>query len=132
MHTVSHSISIYSSKGFTLIELLVTLSIIGILTMTLVPQFSEYRKKAFDYRAQSDLRSVAIAEEAFFIDNEEYLSCSNQSCTQLPGIKRISNGVELTINGTDESFTGTATHTKGSGKVWTWDSSQGGFINDSN
>ena len=119
---------IHNQSAFTLIELLVTLSIISILTLTLVPQFQEYRKKAFDYRSQNDLRAVAIAEEAYFIDSEKYLSCSNDGCTKLPGIPKISKGVELNINAGEDNFTGTAKHLKGTGKEWKWDSQKGGFI----
>ena len=115
------------AAGFTLIELLTSLTIIAILTAIAVPQFSDYRKRAFDTRAESDLRNVAIAEEAYFLDAERYLSCQQQTCTALPGIAKLSDGVTLTITAQANSFTGTATHPLGSGTTLQWDSENGGL-----
>ena len=61
-----------NQKGFTLIELLIVVAIIGILAAIAIPQFASYRQKAFNSAAQSDLRTVRTACEAFFTDNFEY------------------------------------------------------------
>ena len=114
-------------KGFTLIEILVAMAIIGILVASALPQYQDYRKRAFDFRAQSDLRNLAIAEEAYFLQSEKYLGCSGQSCTALPGIKAISEGVSLQATTDDVSFTGTSSHSKGTGRVYTWNSDLGGL-----
>ncbi|MDZ4786886.1 MAG: prepilin-type N-terminal cleavage/methylation domain-containing protein [bacterium] len=116
-------------KGFTLIELLVTIAIIGILAATAIPQYSQFKKRAFDSRARSDLTHVAIAEEAYFLDGEKYLSCTDSSCINIPGVAAISDGVTLTINASVNSFTGTASHQQGSGKIFRWDSDAGGLMN---
>jgi prepilin-type N-terminal cleavage/methylation domain-containing protein len=116
-------------NGFTLIELLVVMAIISALTAIMVPKYSEYRARAYDTRAQMDLRNVALAEEAYYLDNENYLSCTNQSCETLPGIATLSKGVELQIVAQTEAFTGNATHAQGSGKIFEWDSEKGGMIN---
>ena len=118
-----------ASGGFTLIELLVVMGIISGLIMVAVPKYATYRQKAFDTRAEVDLRSVAMAEEAYFLDKDKYLACANQSCATLPGISRLSPGVTLTISLVGQSgFRGTASHPQGSGKVYTWDSLQGGMV----
>jgi prepilin-type N-terminal cleavage/methylation domain-containing protein len=116
-----------TERGFTLIELLAVMGIISTLIAVALPRYASYRANAFDSRAEMDLRSVAIAEEAYFIENDRYLACANEACATLPGIKRLSAGVTLAVTTTDTGFRGTASHPKGSGKVFTWDSDQGGM-----
>lgn len=118
--------------GFTLIELLVVVAIIGILAAIAIPQFAEYRQRGFDSRAKSDLRNVATAEEAYFADTETYLSCSFTNggpgtCGTLPGVEKMSAGVDLSMTAATNSFTGTATHTRGSGVTYSWNSANGGL-----
>ncbi len=114
-------------RGFTLLELLVVIAIIMLLSAIAVPQFQAYRARGFDVVAEQDLRNVAIAEEAYFLDAEHYLSCSGGGCAGLPGIAAISKGVTLGIEAGEQSFTGTASHRRGSGRVFRWDSEQGGL-----
>jgi len=116
------------SDGFTLIELLVVMTIISILSAFAIPQYQEYKREGFDLRAQHDLRNIAIAQEAYFLNNEEYLSCSDSGCSELPGIAGLSAGVTLAITADDSSFQGTASHPKGTGKVYQWDSETGGPV----
>ena len=119
---------VHGESAFTLIELLVVMTIIGILTAIAVPEYQSYRARSFDLRALSDLRNVAIAEEAYFLDSEQYLSCEGLSCSNLPGIVALSQGVSLQITATDTNFTGRASHRQGSGREYLWDSLQGGLL----
>ena len=116
-------------KGFTLIELLVVIAIIGILAAIAIPQFAEYRQRGFDARAKSDLRNVATAEEAYFVDFETYKDCDESDCnTILPGISALSDGVSLQITGTTSGFTGTSQHPGGgTGVAFNWNSNNGGL-----
>ena len=123
MHAREHR----HQQGFTLIELLVVMGIISTLIAIALPRYASYRASAFDSRAEMDLRSVALAEEAYFLENDRYLACSDASCASLPGIKRLSAGVTLSITTTDTGFRGTASHPKGSGRVFEWDSEDGGL-----
>ena len=117
-----------SVRGFSLIELLVVMGIISTLIAVALPRYATYRASAFDSRAETDLRSVALAEEAYFLDNDKYLTCSGTSCSSLPGIKKLSPGVILSISATETGFQGSASHPRGSGKVFRWDSEQGGLV----
>lgn len=115
-------------KGFTLIELLVVIAIIGILAAIAIPQFAEYRARGFDARARSDLRNVATAEEAYFVDYEIYKDCDESDCDSiLPGVAALSQGTELAITTTGTGFTGTASHPNGTGVTCNWDSAAGGL-----
>jgi type IV pilus assembly protein PilA len=116
------------NKGFTLIELLVVVAIIGILAAIAIPQFALYRQKGFDSRAESDLRNAASAQESLFASTNAYASCTDiASCqTNLPGYQG-SNGVLIALTSATSSFTGTASHASGSGKVWSYDSTAGGI-----
>jgi type IV pilus assembly protein PilA len=121
-----------NEKGFTLIELLVVIAIIGILAAIAIPQFAEYRKRGFDARAKSDLRNVATAEEAYFVDYEKYVACTDAAdCkSKLPGVSATSQGVELAMvvaSATSTFFTGTSTHPKGTGVTFNWNSANGGL-----
>jgi len=116
-------------KGFTLVELLVVIAIIGILAAIAIPQFQEYRQRGYDAGARSDLRNAATAEEAYFIDNDTYVSCADSAAcvTALDGLSAVSATVSLAMTGTTTSFTGTASASAGSGTTYTWDSEAGGM-----
>jgi len=114
-------------RGFTLIELLVVLGIVSALLAIAIPHYARYRQQAFDLRAAFDLRNVALAEEAYFLESEQYLSCTTDQCQGLPGIVRLSKGVTLAVTATTTGFVGTSTHARGSGKIFRWDSLAGGM-----
>ncbi len=115
-------------KGFTLIELLVTVAIIGILASIAIPQFADYKKRAFNARSQSDLRNGITGQEAYFVDNEEYAFCNGSDCeTTLPGFV-LSDGVDIEMTAdsspTADGHTAQACHSKGD-RAYTWESSVG-------
>lgn len=110
-------------QGFTLIEILVVVAIIGVLAAIAIPQFQQYKSLGFDRRAQIDLRNTAIAEEAYFIENDAYLDCTEADCPNLlPGLNALSDGTTLQITSTASGFNGTASHPQGTGKVFNWSS----------
>ncbi len=112
-------------SGFSLLELLVVLGIMAVLVATAVPQYKSYRQRAYDFRAESDARNIALAEEAYYLDKESYLACEGEACIQLPSVKSLSPGVVVSVVVSGENFKVTAHHPKGSGKKYVWDSEQG-------
>ena len=111
------AITLKQNKGFTLIELLVVVAIIGILAAIAIPQFAAYRARGFDASAQSDLRNLATAEEAYYASDLVYLPCANAGACEgaLPGF-RASTGVviEAALSTTGlPGFTATASHPQG-------------------
>ncbi len=120
-----------SDAGFTLIELLVVVAILGILAAIAIPQFNVYRQRGFDARAVTDLRNAATSEEAYFSSNSTYVSCNDAtSCASILGFGyKNSVGVQLQMTGAVSTFTGSASHVNGSGKVWHYDNAAGGITN---
>ncbi len=114
-----------NKDGFTLIELLVVIAIIGILAAIAIPQFAQYKVRAFNARAQSDLRNALTAEEAYFVDTERYADCSGGDCeTSLPGFVLSEDvSIDLQSSGAANSeFSGESCHTQGN-RNYDWSSS---------
>ncbi len=83
MFKAINKMKVREDKGFTLVELLIVVAIIGILAAIAIPQFSQYRIRGYNSAANSDLRNMKIASEAFVTDWQVY--ASTIGCTAIGG-----------------------------------------------
>ncbi len=112
-----------NQKGFTLIELLIVIAIIGILAAVAIPQFNEYKKRAYHADVKANLHNVFLACKAYWADNG-----SNQACTT--GIAsspsygfQQSPSVTITAASNEVSFTASASHQQDTGtQSWSMNS----------
>ncbi|MCX7045413.1 MAG: prepilin-type N-terminal cleavage/methylation domain-containing protein [Candidatus Sumerlaeota bacterium] len=58
--------------GFTLIELLIVIAIIAILALIAIPNFLEAQTRSKVARCMADMRSIATALEAYYVDYNAY------------------------------------------------------------
>jgi prepilin-type N-terminal cleavage/methylation domain-containing protein len=91
--------------GFTLIELLIVVVIIGLLASFAVPRFANVKGKAYASAMRSDLHSLALAQENYAVQTNEYTNAlANLDM-------KASQGVTITISeATISGWSATATH----------------------
>jgi type IV pilus assembly protein PilA len=105
-----------NEKGFTLIELMIVIAIIGILAAIAIPQFSAYRKRAFNASAESDVRNLATSQEAYYVDKTKYTGTTDDLTAY--GYK-ASNNVSVSMSGNSSAYTISAYHTSGGDHTYT-------------
>jgi len=99
-------------EGFTLIELMIVIAIIGILAAIAIPQFSAYRTRSYNSAAQSDLRNLATAQEAYFVDENTYGNDVTVLANGTYGYQQSGSVTVLSV-GTNTGYTITAYHATG-------------------
>ena len=53
-------------RGFTLIELMIVVTLIGLITLIALPRFNGARQQAHRTQVLTDLRSLVVAQEAYW------------------------------------------------------------------
>lgn len=99
-------------KGFTLIELMIVIAIIGILAAIAIPQFSAYRTRSYNSAAQSDVRNIATAQEAYYVDHSRYTNNVDDLEGSSYGYEQSGN-VSVASAGDATGYVITGAHTSG-------------------
>jgi prepilin-type N-terminal cleavage/methylation domain-containing protein len=92
--------SLWNRTAFTLIELLVVVLIIGILAAIALPQYQKAVKRARIAEYEVNLKALAEAEHAYYLEHGEYANMDHMSelditipeCKLLPGLGKFSVG----------------------------------------
>ena len=94
--------------GFTLIELMVVVMIIAILIAIAIPSFLGFRKNAQERSVQSDLRTVLLAQNAYFLENNAFTGdqadiIAIEANARFDGVSIEESTPNLCLLGTSES-----------------------------
>lgn len=100
-----------NEKGFTLIELLIVIAIIGILAAIALPQFTQYKNRAYNSDSKANLHNLYLACKAHWGDTTSATACTTAIATAASyGYNQSANVTVAITNGTESAFAATGVH----------------------
>lgn len=99
-----------NEKGFTLIELLIVIAIIGILAAIAIPQFNQYKARAYNSDAKSNLHNLYLGCKAYWAEEGSSQTCDVNTVTAAEYGYVQSTRVDIAGSGNETGFTATAQH----------------------
>lgn len=99
-----------NEKGFTLIELLIVIAIIGILAAIAIPQFNQYKARAYNSDAKSNLHNMYLGCKAYWADEGSASACSLTQVTKTTYGYVQSTSVSVSLAGNETTFLATGQH----------------------
>ncbi|MFM7449614.1 MAG: type IV pilin-like G/H family protein [Leptolyngbyaceae cyanobacterium] len=102
---LQHMVRKKENQGFTLIELLVVIIIIGILAAIALPSFLNQANKAKQAEAKTNVGSLNRAQQAYYLEKNEFAEQSNFGNLGL-GIKTNTVNYNYSIDGGGKNVTG--------------------------
>ncbi len=102
---------IQNEKGFTLIELLIVIAIIGILAAIAIPQFNQYKGRAYDSDSKANLHNLYLSCNAYWTDTSSTNSCDLAKASEATyGYIQSSKMTVVAAAAVVTTFTATAQH----------------------
>jgi len=102
-----------NKSGFTLIELMIVIAIIGILAAIAIPNFIQYRQKAYDSNAETDTKNAFTSAQAYFTDHPNYNGDITYGALTTAGFRMTSAVTFSNISGSRGSLSMTFYHVSG-------------------
>lgn len=104
-----------NNTGFTLIEMMITLAILGIVAAIAIPAYSGYIATARLAEAKNNIAALKLAEEEYFLENNNYFSDTTENNTNLSnasgGLWTATKGDNSAVNFTYTVSASTSSYT---------------------